>query len=354
MKMQSKTRRIVAIDFFCGAGGLTRGLLDSGIQVLAGIDNDSRLKDTYEKNNLPSIFIEKDICTIDITELRKSLGIQVSDIVVYAACAPCQPFSTLTRKHGDDSRKELLLAFGKLVRAEPPDFIIVENVPGLHNAIGRNIFDEFNAILDESGFSARFSEELNAKDYGVAQVRKRFLMLASRHGYIERPKKARWKMTVQDAIKKFPPLQAGESDENVFNHKTQALLPHLLRIIQAIPKNGGSRSDVPDTSILLKCHQNKPKVHKDVFGRMAWNLPAPTMTCRCLHVYCGRFVHPEQDRGLSLREAAAIQSFPDNYVFYGKSDMHIAKQIGNAVPVELAKRVGLALVSASKQLEKMQ
>jgi DNA (cytosine-5)-methyltransferase 1 len=243
-----------------------------------------------------------------------------------------------------------LLAFGALVQISPPDFIIVENVPGLRNVAGREVFNKFNSMLDKAGFSARFSEELNAKDYGVAQVRKRFLMLASRHGRIEKPQKAQWQLTVKDAIEKFPALKAGESDENIPNHKAQSLRPHLLRIIQAVPKDGGSRSDIADASILLRCHQGKPKVHKDVFGRMAWNAPSPTLTCRCLHVYCGRFVHPEQDRGLSLREAAAIQSFPGDFVFYGQSDAHIAKQIGNAVPVELAKRVGQAVVAASKTI----
>jgi len=338
-----KRKRIIAIDFFCGAGGLTRGLLDSGIRVLAGIDNDFRLKDTYEKNNTPAQFIGQDICSINIFDLREALGIRPNDVVVYAACAPCQPFSTLTQKQGMDNRKELLLAFAKLVEQMPPDFIVVENVPGLHNSTGKDVFERFVEVLDRAGFKIRYAEELNARDYGVAQERKRFLMLASRHGYIAKPSKSRSRKTVKDAIGKFPKLTAGAMNTKYANHKAQDLKPHLLQIVKAVPINGGSRSDVMDTSILLKCHQSKPKVHKDVFGRMSWAKPAPTLTCRCLHVYCGRFVHPEQDRGLSLREAAAIQSFPDDYVFYGRSDMHIAKQIGNAVPVELARRIGMAL-----------
>ena len=338
-----RRKRIVAIDFFCGAGGLSRGLLNSGIRVLAGVDNDPQLKETYEKNNAPSVFIQQDICTVDILKLRESLGIRSDDVVIYAACAPCQPFSSLTQTNRKDDRKELLLTFAKLVIELPPDFIVVENVPGLHNSTGKDVYERFVGSLESAGFKTRYADELNARDYGVAQERKRFLMLASRHGFIARPPKSRSHKTVRDAIGMFPELVAGAEDTEIANHKAHDLKPHLLRIVKAVPRDGGSRNDIVDTSILLKCHQGKPKVHKDVFGRMAWSKPAPTMTCRCLHVYCGRFVHPEQDRGISLREAAAIQSFSDDYVFYGRSDMHIAKQIGNAVPVELARRIGMAL-----------
>jgi DNA (cytosine-5)-methyltransferase 1 len=339
---------IKAIDFFCGAGGLTRGLLDAGIEVLAGVDHDAGLKDTYEKNNSPSRFICHDIRTAEIVKLRKELGIGKYDRVLYAACTPCQPFSTLNQRQGIDDRKDLLLVFARLVEQAPPDFILVENVPGLSTAYGRDVYEQFVAMLKRCNFDHVFQSMLDAQHYGVPQIRKRFIMLASRLGPLKPPRKSRRVRTVKDQIARFPPLKAGEDHVEISNHVARGLQPHHKRIVRAVPKDGGSRSDIKDRSLLLECHKDRPKVHKDVFGRMWWEQPAPTLTRRCTDVYCGRFIHPDQDRGLSLREAAALQTFPDNYEFHGTSIFHIAGQIGNAVPVELAKRLGRALVLANK------
>jgi DNA (cytosine-5)-methyltransferase 1 len=335
---------IKALDFFCGAGGLTRGLLNAGIEVLAGVDNDSGLKDTYEKNNSPSRFICKDIKTLDIAELRTALCINEDDRVLYAACTPCQPFSTLNQMQGVDDRKDLLLVFARLVKQSPPDFILVENVPGLNTAYGREVYQEFVAVLKDCKFEYFFQSMLDAQNYGVAQIRKRFIMLASRLGPVKSPRRSHKIRTVKDQIARLPAIKAGQKHAQIPNHVARKLKPHHRRLVRAIPKNGGSRSDVKDQSLLLECHKNRPKVHKDVFGRMCWEEPAPTLTCRCTDVYCGRFVHPDQDRGISLREAAALQTFSDDYEFHGTSIFHIAGQIGNAVPVELAKRLGRALV----------
>ncbi len=341
---------IKAIDFFCGAGGLSRGLLDAGINVLAGVDNDERLRMTYEKNNAPSRFICQDIKTIDIHQLCDELAIGREDVVLYAACTPCQPFSTLNRMKGQDERKNLLLAFAELLRQAPPDFILVENVPGLNTKYGKEIYEQFARVLEECNFTAPSADFLDAKNFGVPQVRKRFILLASRHGTISLPDAdPQEKATVKQYLSKYPPLNDGMQSDAFPNHETRRLPPHLKHIVQAVPKNGGSRRDIDDTSILLKCHQEHPNVHKDVFGRMAWDKPAPTLTCRCVDVYCGRFIHPEQDRGISLREAAALQTFADDYVFYG-SFSHIAKQIGNAVPVKLAKRLGQSVLNAAGEL----
>jgi DNA (cytosine-5)-methyltransferase 1 len=332
---------IKAIDFFCGAGGMTRGLLDANIDVLAGVDNDVRLRSTYELNNSPSRFICTDVRRVDIDDLRRSLKIRSRDLVLYAACTPCQPFSSLNRADKDDERKSLLLVFGALVKASPPDLIVVENVPGLHHAYGRDVHERFMEQIRSVGFDYHFTDCLDAADYSVPQTRKRFVMIASRVGKIRKPRRGSKVLTVADAIQGFPPIQHGDSDKSVLNHVARRLMPKHLVIIGAIPKSGGSRSDVVDTSILLQCHRDKPRVHKDVFGRMAWDRPSPTLTGRCSDVYCGRFVHPEQDRGISLREAAALQTFPDDYEFVG-SFFHIAQQIGNAVPVSFARKLGHA------------
>ena len=337
---------IKAIDFCCGAGGLTRGLLDAGVSVVAGLDNDDRLRRTYVENNKPSRFIVGDLTQVDIDALRAELSIGADDLTLYAACTPCQPFSTLNTAKGDDARKSLLLEFGKIIAQRPPDFVIVENVPGLHNAFGLDIYQEFLAGLEAEGYLAE-SGLLDAKDYGVPQTRKRFILVAAR-GRQPRLPAATTKagpITVRECIEKYPPLAAGEQDAEFANHAARKLPPHHRRIVAAVPTDGGSRSDMADTSILLPCHQRHPKAHKDVFGRMAWDAPSPTLTCRCTDVYCGRFIHPQQDRGISLREAAALQTFDDNYEFFGGSFLEQARQIGNAVPVRLAKALGAAAIA---------
>ena len=343
---------IKAIDFFCGAGGLTRGLLDAGIEVLAGVDNDERLQETYTHNNKPSRFINEDIDAIDIHELRKELKIQDEDITLYAACTPCQPFSTLSRQNWkDDNRKILLLTFAEVVKECPPDFILVENVPGLNNGSGKEIYKEFKNILKKCGFSNRAADLLDAKHFGVPQTRKRFILLASKEGSISLPTPITDPsqfVTVKKCIGEYPEIADGEESENCLNHKTRELRSHHKRIVEAVPKDGGSRGDITDTSILLKCHQDRPDAHRDVFGRMAWDQPAPTLTSRCSDVYSGRFIHPEQNRGISLREAAALQTFRDDYEFFGTSITGIARQIGNAVPVKLAEHLGESILNSLK------
>ncbi len=336
---------IKAIDFFCGAGGLTRGLLNAGVSVLAGVDNDERLRKTYMHNNAPSRFINSDINAVKIHEFRKELGIQAEDVTLYAACTPCQPFSTLSRLKGKDERKFLLLVFAQIVEEYPPDFILVENVPGLNNGAGKDIYEEFTRVLERCGFSA-YAGLLDAKHFGVPQTRKRFILVASRDANVSLPipqTKADRFATVRESIEKYPAIADGEESNAYPNHVARQLQPHHKRIVEAVPKDGGSRLDVSDTSLLLTCHQKNPKAHSNVFSRMAWDAPSPTLTSRCADVYSGRFVHPEQHRGLSLREAAALQTFDDDYEFFGASISGISRQIGNAVPVKLAEQLGRAI-----------
>ena len=344
-KTVSRIPNVKAIDFCCGAGGLTRGLLDAGVSVVAGLDNDERLRKTYEHNNKPSRFIAGDLAEVEIDALRSSLGIGEQDATLYAACTPCQPFSTLNTAKGEDGRKSLLLEFGKIIAQRPPDFVIVENVPGLHNAFGLDIYRQFMAVLAAEGFRSD-SGLLDAKDFGVPQTRKRFILVAARERQPHLPAATTRAnpATVRQCIEKYPPLAAGEQHATLANHAARKLPSHHQRIVAAVPADGGSRSDVADTSILLPCHQRHPKAHKDVFGRMAWDAPGPTLTCRCTDVYCGRFIHPQQDRGISLREAAALQSFDDGYEFFGGSFLEQARQIGNAVPVRLARALGTAAI----------
>ena len=342
---------IKAIDFFCGAGGLTRGLLNAGIEVLAGVDNDEHLRETYTHNNKPSRFINKDIDAIEIHELREELEIQNEDTTLYAACTPCQPFSTLSRQNWeDDDRKILLLTFAEIVKECPPDFILVENVPGLNNGSGKEIYNEFLEILEECEFSDVVADLLDAKHFGVPQTRKRFILLASKKGAISLPipiTDPSQFVTVKDCIEEYPEIADGGESENYPNHKARELKSHHKLIVEAVPEDGGSRKDIVDTSILLQCHQDRPDAHRDVFGRMAWDKPAPTLTSRCSDVYSGRFTHPKQNRGISLREAAALQTFSDDYEFFGTSITGIARQIGNAVPVKLAEHLGKSILEGN-------
>lgn len=349
MTTDDKRVSISAIDFFCGAGGLTRGLLNVGINVLAGVDNNEDLRDTYTHNNSPSRFICENIEDIDIHALRKDLGIQPSDVTLYAACTPCQPFSTLSRQKDTDDRKTLLLDFVELVEKCPPDFILVENVPGLNNGYGKDIYEEFLEILTECEFTNVAADLLDAKHFEVPQTRKRFILLASKEDLISLPipkTEPDLFVTVRNCIEGYPEINDGQENTDYPNHVSRKLKSHHRRIIEALPKDGGSRQDIVDTSILLKCHQDNPNAHRDVFGRMAWDKPAPTLTSRCIDVYSGRFVHPEQDRGISIREAAALQTFDDNYEFFGTSMSGIARQIGNAVPVKLAEHLGESILNS--------
>lgn len=345
---------IKAIDFFCGAGGLTRGLLDSGIKVLAGVDIDKRLEQTYEKNNQPSKFYAIGIDEVDILEFRKKLGITENDKVLYAACTPCQPFSALNRQRDKDKKRELLLSFGEIVKKCPPDFILIENVPGLKNAYGKEIYQQFLETIESVGFKPeteyRYSDFLNANDFDVPQVRKRFILIASKDGELIRPEKSDKKPTVRSVLKKYPAIGNGGKSKKIENHVAKKLPSNHIRIIEAIKKDGGNRADIEDQSILLPCHRNKPKTYKDVFSRMAWDKPSPTMTARCTEVANGRFAHPTQNRAISIREAAALQSFGDDYVFYG-SNFHIAQQIGNAVPPKFAQKLGEAIVKTYLTLD---
>ena len=343
------TKRIVAIDFFCGAGGLTRGLLDVGIDVVAGIDNDERLRKTYEHNNHPSKFVCKNVEDINIRSLVKELGIERhSSSLLYVACTPCQPFSTLNRSNKLDERQNLLLSFGEIVLSYPPDFIIVENVPGI-NGKKNKILEAFLSQLKKADLKHVERKPINALDYGVPQKRKRYILLASRRKQINFPHPIKSSpRTVRDAISHLPdPDSRGSKIRSVLNHQYRPLRENHLKIVKAIPKNGGSRRDVKDDSVLLKCHRGKPRVHRDVFGRMSWDKPSPTLTTRCTDIYCGRFTHPTADRGITLREAATIQTFKDDYEFFGKFN-HCALQIGNAVPVKLSRHLGKSVIRADR------
>ena len=334
---------IVAVDLFCGAGGLTRGLLDAGIEVKKGIDIDERFKDTYEKNNFGTQFLTKDITLLTPEEVTSGIDIK-NNYFLLAGCAPCQPFSTINNKDAvEDSRKSLLLEFGRIVKQTKPDFIFIENVPGLATGKGKIIFEKFKKVLDSMNYHYVY-KVVDAKSYGVPQKRKRLILLGSSKNNIEFPNPTNGEneslnpyVTVREAIGHYPIISAGKKHKKILNHETRLLSELNMQRMSAIKKDGGSRSDLPK-NLRLKCHKYH-EGHTDVYGRMKWDDVAPTLTCKCTSITNGRFGHPTQKRGISVREAATLQTFPENYIFHGAITLNTL-MVGNAVPPLLAKKMG--------------
>jgi len=356
--------KIKAIDLFCGAGGVTRGLLDSGVDVIAGFDIDPSLRKVYELNNIRKngqkvIYINKKVEELKRTDIYKLVGSKTlrkkrNEEFLLAGCAPCQPFSLKNKNRDDksDHRRTLITYFADLIKKTKPDYVFMENVAGLERLEPGNL-KYFIDILEAEGFFWKTAIK-NAVNYGVPQNRKRFVLLASKKKEIKIPDGeyngiSKSYKTVGDVIKQLPPLVVGEEHTIIPNHKC-ANLNELNKIrINETPKNGGSRTSWRK-ELWLNCHLNKdgtPKnVHKDVYGRMYWDKPAPTLTTKFNSITTGRYGHPEQNRAISLREGALLQSFPDNYIFYG-SVQNIAKQIGNAVPPKMAEQFGKYFLSIS-------
>ncbi len=339
-----------AFDFFCGIGGLTRGFLNAGIRVVAGIDVDPACRKTYEINNPESTFVEADIREISTRRIRRLAGgTRLSDMI-FAGCAPCQPFSK-QRKSGEvNADATLLRSFGEIIESCRPAIVFIENVPGLAAVKGFSTFKRFLKTLTQCGYTYKVSK-VNAKSFGVPQSRERLILVASRVGEIGIPEPThgphgRRYVTVRDAISHLPPIKAGQAHPTFPNHRAAALSSKNLKRIGMTHHDGGDRSEWP-SKLKLKCHKNETVQYTDVYGRMRWDSPAPTLTGRCNSLSNGRYGHPAQNRAISLREAAALQTFPDEYIFFGVS-REVAQHIGNAVPVRLAEVMGRHLLHILK------
>lgn len=343
-----------AIDLFCGIGGLTNGLEQAGINVVAGIDFELGCKYAYEQNN-KATFIHADITKIESEEINKLFPTDGAKIL--AGCAPCQPFSRYTHRYRKDGYKDdkwrLLHYFGKIVKEIAPDIIAMENVPELKNT---DIFKEFVKDIVDLGYYVQY-KVVYCPDYGIPQSRKRLVFLASKHSNIEliAPTHSKYNYTtVRQAIGNLPKLESGKCDPNDLLHFCTKLSDVNIKRIQAsIP--GGTWRDWP-ANLQLKCHKkNSGKSYPSVYGRMSWDDPSPTITTQFYGYGNGRFGHPEQDRALSLREGAILQSFPPNYKFIDPdSPINIRKlgiQIGNAVPVALGRIIGISILNNLKENE---
>ncbi len=349
--------KAVAVDLFCGAGGLTHGLLDAGIEVAAGYDIDPACQFPYEHNNQPAQFFQKSVTELPGDELATHYP--VGCIKVLVGCAPCQTFSKYTQglDNENDPKWTLLNHFSRLVRELQPDIVSMENVPELQRY---PVFASFLATLTNEGFY--FNKDAGQRviycpDYGIPQHRSRVVVIASRLGPIElippthKPNKYR---NVADALRSLPPLESGETHPHDPMHRTSALSPLNLRRIRH-SRPGGTWRDWPER-LVAECHKKKSgKSYSGVYARMEWDKPSPTITTQFYGYGNGRFGHPEQNRAISLREGAILQSFPKNYKFVRDGEdfsfKTIGRMIGNAVPVRLGEVVGKTIQLHLEQLK---
>lgn len=335
-------RTVAVIDLFCGAGGLAFGLKTAGLSVIAGIDLDPACKFPLEKNT-GAKFLKRDVTEVTSDEIGKLFG--DVEIRVLAGCAPCQPFSTYSqsRKTADD-RWNLLQQFQRLAVEVLPEIVTMENVPGL---VTQQVWLDFVCALEQAGYNVWF-DTVMCTEYGVPQTRRRLVLIASLLGPICLKKPAGNQLrTVRDAIAELTPIKHGTTALDDRLHKSATLSDiNVKRIKASVP--GGTWRDWPE-QLRAKCH-TKPsgKSYPSVYGRMAWGKPAPTMTTQCYGFGNGRFGHPEQDRAISLREAAILQSFPIDYQFLDKDSAvnfsTLGTLIGNAVPPKLGEAIGKSII----------
>jgi len=336
---------IEAIDLFCGAGGLTHGLEQAGINVTVGYDIDPSCRYPYESNN-DSRFIEQSVLDINASEMLDKYS--SGAIKVLAGCAPCQPFSKYTQRLPKDERWSLLYSFSRLVREVQPDLITMENVPEIK---GHQVYIDFEKSLIEQGYFI-WSKVVFCPDYGIAQGRKRLVLLASKFSAISLISPTHQKpnyVTVRNVISKLKPIAAGDKNLSDPIHKSNRLTEINRKRIKA-SKQGGTWHDWSE-DIRLECHKRATgKGYVSVYGRMKWDEPSPTITTQAYNYGSGRFGHPEQDRAITLREAALLQSFPENYQFVDSKEktfrqVEISRLIGNAVPVRLGEVIGQSMIN---------
>lgn len=327
------------VDLFCGIGGLSHGFKRSGFRIVGGFDVDHSCKFAFEKNNNAPLHLT-DVARLTGSEISSCFSGQTQTVL--AGCAPCQPFSAYKRRYGEDPRWNLVGRFADIAADAGTDYVTMENVPQLLKHQNGAVFEYLCERLKSAGYSIWFNIE-NATDYGVAQNRDRLVFLAKKGTGVVFPVKSDDRLTVRDVISHFPALTAGQIDSEDTIHRCSKLSPtNLERIKHSRP--GRSWRDWPE-HLVADCHKRTTgKSYGSVYGRMSWDKPAPTMTTQCFGFGNGRFGHPEQDRAISLREAASLQSFPSCYKFIESSgDLSMktgGRWIGNAVPVKLAEGIG--------------
>lgn len=333
-------RQPEVVDLFCGVGALSHGLKLAGCKIVAGYDIDSRCKFAFEKNN-GGTFYTKNVARLSAPEIKSHFTEGAPSIL--AGCAPCQPFSTYKHRYGEDPQWGLVTKFADLAAEVKADYVTMENVPSLLLYKEGQVFREFEETLKEAGYKVQHTIA-KCEEFGVPQHRRRLVVLASRKRRLPQLSSTQGAAkSVRDAIGQLPPLSAGRSDPGDPLHIAARLSDLNLRRIKA-SRPGGTWRDWPE-HLRAECHRRPSgKTYPGVYARMEWDEPAPTMTTQCYGYGNGRFGHPDQDRAITLREAALLQSFPAKYEFLEQDDPVLMKElgrwIGNAVPVKLAQAIG--------------
>lgn len=337
---------IKVFDFFSGCGGTSSGFSQAGLEIAMGLDIDPDSASSFRLNFPDAYFFLNDIKQLDADVLEKIIGTRKTPLL-FCGCAPCQPFSKQNRNQlNSDPRRDLLSEFSRFVERWLPEYVFVENVPGMQKVKGKNgPFLKFSRLLDSLGYS-QVSDVVLAMSYGVPQTRKRLVLLAQRIGKATLPTATHGPMrlpytTVRDAIGHLPPIAAGTTHPTDPHHQAAELSELNLKRISVTPEGGG-RDSWPN-ELQLDCHRTHLG-HSDVYGRLAWDKTASGLTTRCISYSNGRFGHPTQDRALSVRETALIQTFPEDFKFSGNLASR-ARQIGNAVPPAMALAVGRHILS---------
>lgn len=335
-------RDVACIDLFCGAGGLTHGLRSEGIDVVAGVDLDAACKHPFETNN-DALFITEDV--VRLTPKRVNALFGDAKLRILAGCAPCQPFSAYSQRYDTigSPRWALLYQFARLIKATRPELVTMENVPTVSQ---HAVFDDFCSTLTKLGYRI-WHEVVDCSQYGLPQSRRRMVLMASLLGPIELIDPTHSKpSTVRKAIGSLPPIEHGQRWPDDPLHVASRLSDlNLKRIRASVP--GGTWRDWPKR-LIADCHKRDTgHSYPSVYGRMEWDAPAPTLTTQYYGFGSGRFGHPEQDRGISLREGAILQGFPKDYSFLPEGEPAqfkvLGRMIGNAVPVALGRAIGRSI-----------
>ncbi len=334
------------VDLFCGAGGLSHGFLLEGFDIAAGFDVDENCRYPFEANNDAPFYMD-DVGELTGERINAAFGDAATRVLV--GCAPCQPFSKYSQGRTDD-RWSLLDEFARLIIESEPDVVSMENVPRLCKFEGSSVFDRFVRVLRNADYFVDWSVAY-CPDFGVPQSRSRLVLLASRFGdpgSLAKTHAPEHYVTVADAIGALPPIEAGATDEHDRLHRASALSDRNTKRIRS-SRPGGNWKDW-DPELVTDCHRKATgKGYSSVYGRMRWDEPGPTMTTQFYGFGNGRFGHPEQDRAISLREGAILQSFPPSYQFVETaSDIrmkNVGRLIGNAVPVGLGQAVARTIRS---------
>lgn len=328
------TAKPKAIDLFSGCGGLTLGLRNAGFQVVAAVDADPLAVSTYRRNHRRTKLVTQDIRQVDPASLKRLLKLKVGELDLLAGCPPCQGFSTLRTQNGgrqiEDPMNDLVFEVLRFLKVFKPRAVMLENVPGL---LSDDRLGKFGRALRKLNYQFE-AKVFDAANFGVPQRRRRMILMAVRGATPKFAIADEVAITVREAIGHLPYPRT--SDDPAHNYTT-VRGKRTKQLIANIPRNGGSRSSLPK-KLQLECHKDVAGF-RDVYGRMSWSLPAPTMTGGCINPSRGRFLHPTQNRSITLREAALLQGFPSDYNFdLSRGRYPVAQLIGNAFPPSFAEK----------------